>query len=260
MRKFRPFLLISLLLSGVAVGQGADLIIVDNWPNPTGEKGVPKGWTLKEYKGSVKPGEIAVESEGGRTILTLKAEQKSYFLGKDKLNVSISKTPILTWRWKTRSFLNGADARNEDTDDQPVNIYVTFHPGKDGKVRAIGYLWDVNAPRCSYISAPQERSWWKRKALRVAGIPITWYAILRDGKTPLDTWFRESRDLAADYRKVFQTDAAPDVQSIAVQIDSATLGGHAESRVGFIRFVAEPGKEKSAAATQPACLELKPAS
>ncbi|MFQ5694219.1 MAG: DUF3047 domain-containing protein [Nitrospinota bacterium] len=255
------FLLV-FLIGGIppAVGQEADRVIVDGWPEPVGDKGVPKGWNLKEYKGSVAPGDIAVESVGGQSVLHLKAGKKSYFIGLEKLEISVSKTPILTWRWKTQRLLKGADARKEDADDQPVNLYVTFHPGKDGKVRAIGYLWDVGAPRCTYISAPGERSWWKRKILRAAGIPVTWYVILRNGGTPLGTWFSEARDVAADYRTLFGTDSVPDVQSVAVQIDSATLGGQAESWVGPIRFVADrPPSKNTKPGAEPACEALRPA-
>ncbi len=263
MSKLRGVLLVSLFLIGVtlpAAGQDAGLVIVDDWPKPGGEKNVPEGWSLKEFKGSVEPGDISVESEDGRSVLRLKADKKSYFIGKDKLSIPVSKTPILTWRWKTHSILQKADAREGNTDDQPVNLYVTFLADKGGKVRALGYLWDVNAPRCSYISAPGERSWWKRKVLRTAGVPITWYIILRNAKTPLDTWFSESRDLAADYRKVFQAEEVPNVGAIAVQIDSATLGGRAESRVGSIRLLAKSVAEEPAAGAEPACKDLNPTS
>ncbi|MBI2881801.1 MAG: DUF3047 domain-containing protein [Candidatus Tectomicrobia bacterium] len=244
-----------------ADGLAADRVVVDDWPKPRGEKGAPQGWTLKEYKGSVAPGDIAVESKDGRSVLHLKADKKSYFIGLENLDVSLAETPILTWRWKTEKLLEGADARKEETDDQPVNLYVTFRPDEEGDVRAIGYLWDVNAPRCSYISAPGERSWWKRRALRLAKVPTTWYIILRNGKTPLGAWLHESRDLAADYRKVFQRSTVPNVQSVAVQIDSATLKGRAESWVGPIRFTAAPGPAPPAAGSgEAACGDLNPAS
>ena len=246
MRKFWQNLLIAVSLLGTLTptwGQEAVVVIVDSWPAPQGEKGVPEGWELKEYQGKVKPGDITILTEGSKKILQLRAEQKSFFLGRQKLSVSMETSPILTWRWKIRAALANADARDSDTDDQPINIYVTFKKGKKGKLRAIGYLWDNQAPRCSYLIAPAERSWWSRQALRIAGVPITWYVILQNGESAAHTWFTESRNLAEDYKQIFGTDYVPDVQSIAVQIDTSTLGGSAQSWVGSIRLSDKPENE-----------------
>ena len=73
MSKLWGVLLISLFLIGVALpaaGQDAGLVIVDDWPKPGGEKNVPEGWDLKEFKGSVEPGDISVESEDGGKLVT----------------------------------------------------------------------------------------------------------------------------------------------------------------------------------------------
>ena len=75
-----------------------------------------------------------------------------------------------------------------------------------------------------------------RQALRLAGVPITSYAVLRNSKSSVNTWYSESRNLAEDYKKIFKLDFLPDVQSVAVQIDTATLGGNAKSWVGAILF------------------------
>jgi hypothetical protein len=253
--------LISLIIAGLAIpalGENAGTVIVDNWPKPAGKQGVPDGWELSESKGSVAPGDIAVKSEQGRSVLVLKAEKKSYFIGKQNLQISLSKTPFLTWRWKTQAQLNGADSRKADTDDQPINLYVTFRAAKDGKVRAIGYIWDYGAPRCTYLSSPGERSAWKRTGLRLAGVPITWYVILSNRETPVDSWITETRDVAADYRKVFKTESVPDVGAIAVQVDTASMGGRAESWIGPIRFTSHPPAKPSGEKTGPSCKDLKP--
>ncbi len=239
MRMFMPSFLVLLLAGSTpAFGQDSGFAIVDEWPTAAGKQGVPDGWTLKEFKGTVVPGDITVETDGDKSVLRLRANDKSYFLGKEKLNVSMSETPVLTWRWKTRLPVSGADARDYYKDDQSVNIFVTFKRGKEGKLRAIGYLWDAEAPRCGYIISPSERSFWTRKALRLSGVPITWYVVLRDKETPLDTWITESRNLAEDYRQIFKTDDNPDVVSVAVQTDTATLKVRADSSVGFIKFSA----------------------
>ncbi len=256
MRMFMPSFLV-LLLAGFtpAFGQDSGFAIVDEWPTAAGKQGVPDGWTLKEFKGTVAPGDITVETDGDKAVLRLRANDKSYFLSKEKLNVSMSETPVLTWRWKTRLPVSGADARDYYKDDQSVNIYVTFKRGKAGKLRAIGYLWDAEAPRCGYIISPSERSFWTRKALRVVGVPITWYVVLRNKETPLDAWITESRNLAEDYRQIFKTDDNPDVVSVAVQTDTATLKVRADSSVGFIKFSAEAAP--TGADGSGGCKELK---
>lgn len=219
-----------------AWGEKPNEFIVNSWPKTTGEKGIPEGWILKEYHGEVESGDIKILRENSKNILQLQANKKSFFLGKEDLSISIRRTPILTWQWKIQNLNSHADARNLDTDDQPINLYVTFKKDKDNKQRAIGYMWGNKTGRCTYFISPTEDSWFSRKALRLAGVPITSYAVLRNSKSSVNTWYRESRNLAEDYKKIFKLDFFPDVQSVAVQIDTATLGGNAKSWMGSIFF------------------------
>ena len=138
-----------------------------------------------------------------------------------------------------------ADARKSDTDDQPINIFVTFKKGNDNQQRAIGYMWGNKAERCTYLTSPAEHSWWSRNALRLAGVPITSYAILRNSNSKINTWFSESRNLAKDYKNIFKLDFLPNVQSVAVQIDTATLGGNTKSWVGSVLFSKESETEST---------------
>ncbi len=225
-----PFLLM-VLLPGVGVSES----IVETWPQPSGPKEAPAGWELKESTGSVSEGDITVEDEGGKAILHLKSRDNSYFVGREDLKIDLQKTPLLTWRWKVSTLPMGADARDTDTLDSGIALHVTFDPEEAGERRAIGYLWDGNTPRCGYLLNPREKSFFKRRAFRLAGVPVTWFVILQNEETPTDMWLTETRDVAQDYRQIFNA-PPPSVVAVAVQIDSGDTGTSAESFAGPIAF------------------------
>ena len=122
--------------------------------------------------------------------------------------------------------------------------------------RALGYIWDGIGSRCTYCINSAENSFFKRKALRLAGVPLTWYVVLRNGNSPLGHWLTESRDVAPDYRLIFNSDQGPEVEGLALQADTATLGGTSKSRVGSIAFSSDP-RQKDSDAESP-CTAIQP--
>ena len=245
-----PFCLMTL-----APPPGAPESIVETWPRPLGPKQPPPGWTLKEVSGSISEGDITVEEEEGKSVLHLRSRATSYILGREDLKVDLGKTPLLTWRWKVRTSPVGGDARDPATDDQPVALYVTLSDAEGREKRALGYLWDVKAPRCRYFINPREKSFIKRSALRMAGVPVTWYIILRNAESPTEVWLTESRDVTQDYRQIFNASPSTAV-ALGLQIDSASTATSAESFVGPIAFHS-PGPRPEESRETP-CESIRP--
>ncbi len=225
-----PFLLM-VLLPGLGISES----IVETWPQPSGPKEAPAGWELQESTGSISEGDITVEDEEGKAILHLKSRDSSYLIGRENLEIDLQKTPLLTWRWKVRTLPMGADARDTNAIDSGIALHVTFDPEEAGERRAIGYLWNGSTPRCSYLLNPRENSFFKRRAFRLAGVPVTWFVILQNEESPTDVWLTETRDVAEDYRQIFNA-PPPSVAAVAVQIDSGDTGTSAESFAGPIAF------------------------
>ena len=137
-------LAVLLATASVVWAQGAQLVVEDWSKTPVGQKGVPNGWKTQSW-GSPKY-EFEVVSESPTRVLHLVSNGDSSTINKD-IKIDCKDYPVLQWRWKLVELPKGADARKKDTDDEALQLYVTF-PRFPNAVRSriIGYIWDTTAP------------------------------------------------------------------------------------------------------------------
>ncbi|MEK6531530.1 MAG: DUF3047 domain-containing protein [Deltaproteobacteria bacterium] len=178
----------------------------------------PEGWGITEWKGRAEF--EVIETEIGST-LHLKSSSTSTALYKD-MSFDIKEYPALNWKWKVERLPHGADARRGATDDQALQLYVIF-PRWPAAVnsRVIGYIWDTSAPSGAYLSSRKSRN--------------TRYVVVKSGPSEIGRWHQETKDVYADYRRLFSEDP-PKAGRVSVMIDTDDTKGHAESFIGNIFF------------------------
>jgi len=139
-----------------------------------------------------------------------------------EVKVNLKATPILEWRWRVVTLPKGADARSKHTDDQAAQLYVVWPHFPEGvRSQIIGYIWDTTAPAGSIVKSEKTST-------------VT-YVVMRSGPADLGKWITERRNVAEDFKKVYDDDAdSPGAVSIA--IDSNDTKSTAESFVGAIFF------------------------
>jgi hypothetical protein len=217
----RSLIGLTLMLVATAVW-GADRVSMEDWAAmPPGQKGIPEGWKGQSW-GSPAYDFTVVEQDGKR-VLHLKSQGDSSTVSKEiKGRVSLKQTPVLEWTWKVMTLPEGADARRKELDDEAGQVYVVW-PRFPEAVRSqiIGYIWDSTAPVGSVIPSQKNRT-------------VT-YIVVRSGKDNLGQWLTERRNVADDYKRVYDADPV-DPGGVSLSIDSDDTRSTAEAYVGPIFF------------------------
>ena len=208
------------LTAGTVFAQPTTLPVEDWSKHPVGQRGLPTGWQAQSW-GSPKY-DFVIEADGNAHILHMKSQNDGSTMSKE-IKFDIRQFPILQWRWRATALPKGGDSRKKATDDQACQLYVTF-PRTPQAIRSrnIGYVWDTTAPAGTIV--PSE------KASTVT------YVIVRSGAGELNQWITETRDVLADYKKIYHQDPGENVGAVSIAIDSNDTESTAECYVGEILF------------------------
>ena len=221
--KLRPIALIAVLVlaaATLAAAQGTPVLIEDWSKQPVGKTGIPNGWQGQNW-GSPKY-DFVIEADGQARVLHMKSQNDGSTINKE-LKLDLKPTCVLQWRWKAVILPKGGDSRKKETDDQAVQIYVTFPRFPQAvRSRIIGYVWDTTAPVGTIVGS--------QKAGTVT------YVVVRSGAEGLGKWFTESRNVCDDYKSIYGEELAEPAGAVSVAIDSNDTKSAAESYVGEILF------------------------
>lgn len=209
------------LLVGVLVWAQPGTLLVEDWAtHRVGAKGIPEGWKGGQRWGNPSY-DFTVIQESPMKVLHLRSHGDSSTISKE-VKVNLKETPILEWQWKVVTLPKGGDARNKNTDDQAIQLYVTWERfPKFIRSRIIGYIWDSTAPAGSVIKS--------QKSGLITSV------VIRSGAADLGKWRSEIRNVYEDYKRVYGEE--PDeVNAVSIAIDSDDTNSSAEGYMGTIRF------------------------
>ena len=148
----------------------------------------------------------------------------------------------LSWRWRLDEGLPGADLRRKDGDDSPVKICALFDlamsavPFVERQVLRVArlrtdevlpaasvcYVWDSRLPAGTVLDNAYTR--------RVRMV------VLRGPDAPLHTWVTETRDVWADFKRLFgdEADVPPPLVGVAIGADADNTLAHSLAHVAGI--------------------------
>jgi hypothetical protein len=210
-----------LLAAAFAVSAQGSQVLIEDWSKtPIGQKGVPNGWRTQSW-GSPKY-EFEVVSENPTRVLHLVSNGDSSTINKE-IKIDCKDHPVLQWRWKAAELPKGGDARKKATDDQALQIYVTF-PRFPSAVRSrvIGYIWDTTAPAGTIVKSQKTG--------------LVTYVVMRSGAADLGKWVTETRNVCQDYKKIYGEEPDEKAEALSIGIDSDDTRSRAEGYVGDILF------------------------
>jgi hypothetical protein len=202
--------------------------IADPVPPRLPATGAPLGWSMTAFAGAETMADAMVELArlDGRVALRLRSERNSFAVHRD-LVLDVREYPTLTWSWKVTRLPTGGDVREPGRDDQAAQVYIVFPrwPAPRTRSDVIGYVWDSRAPVGTTLTHPRA--------------PNVRIIVLESGPARLDTWLREQRNVAEDYRALFGR-KPPRAGKLALMIDSNDTRSGAEAWFGDLTF-SRPG-------------------
>ncbi|MGH7308504.1 MAG: DUF3047 domain-containing protein [Candidatus Rokuibacteriota bacterium] len=209
------------LVLAVPAAWAADRAVIEDWKAyPVGTKGIPPGWQGQNWGTPAYDFRI-VENDGQRA-LHMQSRSEGSTISKEVKGITLQDTPILEWRWKAVTLPKSGNACKKATDDQAVQVYVTW-PRFPAAVRSrsIGYVWDSTAPVGTVCKSEKSG--------------VVTYIVVRSGPGELGKWLTEQRDVRADFKKLYgEEPGAPG--AISVASDSNDTGSETEAFVGAILF------------------------
>ena len=193
--------------------------VSDDVPAHLPASGVPVGWEVKEFTGDAS---IELVRNEGRVALRLRSAGTSFALHRDVV-LDVRQFPILSWSWKALRLPVAGDVRDPTHDDEAAQVYVIFPrwPSPATASDVIGYVWDSGAPVGTTLQHPRA--------------PNVRIIVLESGAGRLETWVREQRNVAEDYRTLFGRQP-PRLGKVALMIDSNDTRGEAEALFGDLTF------------------------
>lgn len=202
------------ILMFASMVRAEDRVMIADFSSSTGKPGVPSGWQLKEKSGKA---DFSVVMDGDIAAGRFRSVKSSFSLQKE-VKVDLRQFPLLTWKWKVTSLPAGGDFRKSKTDDQAAQVFVAF-----SKTKAIVYIWDTTAP----AGLIEDTSPVPLMTVKVV--------VVRSGPAELGKWITETRNVYADYKKLFGSEPSS-VNGFRLQSNSQHTGTSAESYFADVMF------------------------
>jgi hypothetical protein len=231
--------LVICILTGLQT-TAANRQVIGKFSTATAGGDFPAGWESLNFKKIPRHTQYTLIND--RNTVVVKAVSESSASGFIyRIKIDPRAYPIISWRWKvTNTFIKG-DVSKKEGDDYPARLYIAFEfdPKKLGfferaqykaarllygeypPTGAITYIWSSNAPRGTIVSNPYTK--------RVKMIAV------QSGKSRLNTWVQEERNVFEDYKTAFLQDP-PRIGAVMIMTDSDNTGESAISFFGDIIF------------------------
>lgn len=215
----------------------------------------PKGWEPIRFGDNDSP--TTYDLVRIDTTVVLRAQSNNGASGLiTHQRVDLDTHPIIEWRWRVESIVDGGDVTTERGDDAPARLYVTFDYDDLGLLdrlkltvlrglgytnlptRALNYVWANQTPTDEVHPSPYTD--------QIMMMPV------RSGAAHVGQWVHERRDVRADYRKAFGEEPPP-VSGVALMTDTDHTADSTQALYGDIVFRPDrsPADTTSAAGDMP---------
>ena len=199
------------------------------------------GWLPYRLMRLKKMTEYVLVDYGGTTVVKAIANASASGL-KHAVSVDPKAMPWLQWRWKVPQIIEAANNNEQQVEDVPARVIVTFEGGRDQLPPEEQLNYDM-ALAMTGNRLPYATLMYIYESRLPEGTIITHHMTSRvkmvaaGGGRQLGVWHDERRNLLADYRRAFGEDP-PRVASVGIMSDSDNTGASVTAYFGDIRFAA----------------------
>jgi hypothetical protein len=200
----------------------------------------PPGWKPLVFKKIEKHTTYELVNDSGKIVIKAESESSSSGLIK-KIRINPEKYPVVSWRWKATKIYQKGDITQKKGDDYPARLYITFEydPAKLPFSQRVKY----NIAKILYGEYPPLRAInyiWEGKETEGTMVPNSYtdrviMIVVESGKTRLNTWVNEERNILEDYQKAFG-EAPPFISGVAIMTDTDNTKDSATTYYGDIIF------------------------
>ena len=196
---------------------------------------LPPAWQIIQLEKNVSPTQYRPLYWDGVHAIESQANRSMALLGR-KVDVDLTATPVLCWRWRAEDVLKKADMKRRQGDDYAARVYIAFALPADALSftdkaalsvaralfgdrvpdAAINYVWDNRHP----VDTRMSNAYTDRAQMIVR----------RSGNAEVGRWVTERVDVRDDVIRAFGSDKA---RPILVAIASDTDNTGEKVRAGF---------------------------
>lgn len=176
------------------------------------------GWESKEFAGETRYEQVTLD---GNPVIRAQAHgaASGRFL---EVEVDLTKTPYLNWRWRVENKLAGNDERSKGGDDYPARVYVVKSGGLVfWRTKAVNYVWSSQQAAGSH---------WPNAFTSNAQM-----LAVRGTESPAGQWQTEKRNVREDFKLLFGEDIDR-IDAVAFMTDTDNTGQDASAYYAEIFF------------------------
>lgn len=240
-----PILVLALAASSATSAQGTNAApLVTPFSAAKPGTALPPGWEVLSLGATKTPTVYKFVDDGGQIVLSAHAEAAASGLNQ-QVKVDIKSAPIIQFRWKIASLIEGADNRVASKEDSPVRIVLGFEgdkskltfgektksllakgaTGKDLPYAQLVYVWANKHPVGTVIANPHT----KRVEMVVAV----------SGAAEVGKWVTLNRNVVDDFKRAFGEEPGL-MTDVGILTDTDNTGATVDAWYGDIRFAATP--------------------
>jgi hypothetical protein len=203
-------------------------------------KGFPTGWEPLTFEKIPTHTHYALVKNADQVVVKAVSHQSSSGLTRE-ITIDPQEYPIVQWSWKVENIIKKGDVTQKSGDDYPARLYITFEYdsskvgffekakyetakfiyGQYPPIGAINYIWESKSPIGTMVPNPYTD--------RVNMI------VIESGKTRLNEWITEERNVYEDYMKAFGGNP-PEISGVAIMTDTDNTKESAVAYFGDIVF------------------------
>lgn len=176
----------------------------------------PAGW---QPRNDAARATYRVVAEGGLVFVRATADGTGSQMGRE-FDWELSTHPVLSWRWRPRTFPSGSDERDSAKSDSALSVYAVFGQSSMAS-RAVKYIWSRVVPVGTTLGSSRARA-----------------IVLRTGAPSNDEWVTEAVNVRRDYERVYG-EAPGKARGVAVLTDADQTRSRAVGDYGPFRVCPE---------------------
>ena len=209
----------------------------------TDSSALPASWQIIQLEKNVSPTRYQPLHWDGIHAIESQANRSMALLGR-KVDVDLTITPVLCWRWRVEDVLKKADMTRRQGDDYAARVYIAFTLPREALSftdkaalsiartfwgdrvpdAALNYVWDNRHP----IDTRMSNAYTDRAQMIVR----------RTGQADVGRWVTERIDVRADVIRAFGSEKARPML-VAVASDTDNTGEKVRAGFADLHFVAK---------------------